>query len=137
MAPILATYRADGAAAGMDHFLRLVGGDGYRPVLDRAAPGAFDDAVAHAAQFFAVEWPAVARWNCGAATTSLPSCSPCSTSPAARARSASPESPISSKGWLPHAVRHTIDGTTHLLIADQPQAVGACLATFWAGIRHA
>ena len=66
MAPVLATYRTDGAAAGIDQVFRLVGGDGYRPVLDRAAPGAFDDAVAHAAQFFAVEWPAVARWNCGA-----------------------------------------------------------------------
>jgi alpha/beta hydrolase fold len=50
MAPILATYRVEGAEAGMDQFLRLVGGNGYRPVLDQAAPGAFDDAVAHAVQ---------------------------------------------------------------------------------------
>ena len=40
------------------------------------------------------------------------------------------------QGWLPHAVRHTIDGTNHLLIADQPQAVAACLETFWTGIGH-
>jgi hypothetical protein len=38
--------------------------------------------------------------------------------------------------WLPHAVPHTVGGTNHLLIADQPRAIAACLNTFWSGLGH-
>ena len=134
MAPILATYHTEGAAAGMDQFLRLVGGDGYRAVLDRAVPGALADAAAHATQFFDVEWPAVARWSCGADDVAP------ITQPVLNVVGG--ESPLRFtrvadliQSWLPQALRHTVDGTNHLLIADQPQAVAAVLDTFWRRLR--
>ena len=130
MAPTLATYRAHGAEAGIDQFLALVAGDRYRPVLDRAAPGAFDDAVAHAAQFFDVEWPAVAQWVC-AADDVAPIAQPVLNVIGGDSSIRFSRVADLIQGWLPHAVRQTINGTNHLLIADQPRAVAACLETFW------
>jgi pimeloyl-ACP methyl ester carboxylesterase len=130
VAPLIATYRAEGPEAAMDRFLALVCGDDYRTVLERAVPGAFDDAVATAVQFFEVELPAVVRWTCD--------------SPAVEALSQPVLNMLGSESavrfgqgtdliqqWLPHAVRATIPQTNHLLIADRPQAVAEHLDTFW------
>jgi pimeloyl-ACP methyl ester carboxylesterase len=130
VAPLLATYRADGPDAAMDQFLRLVGGDDVRPRLDSAVPGAYDDAVAHAPQFFDIELPAVARWSCppeelGPITEPVLNVLGSETAP----RFAQGADLI--QRWLPHAVRETVAGTNHLLIAERPTTVGALLEAFW------
>jgi pimeloyl-ACP methyl ester carboxylesterase len=130
MAPLLTMYRDEGAEAAMDQFLRLVCGADYRAVLERAVPGAFDDAAATAVQFFEVELPAVAQWSCVATDVEVV------TQPVLNllGNSSSPrfvESADLIQRWLPHAVRETISGGNHLLIADRPQAVAERLEAFW------
>jgi len=44
--PVVASYRSGDTAGAVDGFLRHVGGDGYQEPLERAVPGAFDEAVA-------------------------------------------------------------------------------------------
>jgi pimeloyl-ACP methyl ester carboxylesterase len=56
-------YRAGDTAGAIDTFLRGVCGPGYRAVLDRALPGAFDQHVADADTFFGLELPALQQWS--------------------------------------------------------------------------
>ena len=56
-------YRAGDKAGAVDTFLRGVCGPDYRAVLDRALPGAFDQAVADADTFFGQELPALQQWS--------------------------------------------------------------------------
>src|SRR5262245_37191352 len=56
-------YRTGDARGAIDTFLRGVCGPGYRPVLDRVLPGAFDQHAADAATFFDQELPALQQWR--------------------------------------------------------------------------
>jgi pimeloyl-ACP methyl ester carboxylesterase len=56
-------YRAGDKAGAIDTFLQGVCGPDYRPVLDRALPGAFDQHVADAETFFGQELPALQQWS--------------------------------------------------------------------------
>lgn len=64
--PVIAAYRSGDKAAAVDGFLRHVCGDGYRAVLDRMTPHAFDEALDEADLFFRSEMPAVQQWSFGA-----------------------------------------------------------------------
>ncbi|MDF3304440.1 hypothetical protein P3H15_05335 [Rhodococcus sp. T2V] len=64
--PVIAAYRSGDKAAAVDGFLRHVCGDGYRAVLDRVIPHAFDEALDEADLFFRSEMPAVQQWSFGA-----------------------------------------------------------------------
>ena len=130
VAPLIASYRGEGPEAAMDRFLTLVCGDDYRTVLERAVPGAFDDAVATAVQFFEVEVPAVVRWTCDSAAVealSRPVLNVLGSESAARFAQGAD---LISR-WLPHAVRATVPQANHLLIADRPHAVAEHLDRFW------
>jgi 3-oxoadipate enol-lactonase len=56
-------YRGGDKAGAIDTFLQGVCGPDYRPVLDRALPGAFDQHVADAETFFSQELPALQQWS--------------------------------------------------------------------------
>jgi len=56
-------YRAGDKAGAVDTFLQGTCGPGYRAVLDRALPGAFDQHVADADTFFGQELPALQQWS--------------------------------------------------------------------------
>jgi len=59
----LQQYGAGDPATAVDTWLRGVAGPGYRTVLDRVLPGAFDQAIADASTFFGQELPAVRAWT--------------------------------------------------------------------------
>ena len=56
-------FRAGDKVGAIDAFLQGVCGSGYRAVLDRSLPGAFDQHVADAATFFTQELPALREWS--------------------------------------------------------------------------
>ena len=66
LAPLMEVYRTRGSAVAAEQFLGLVLGEDARSLLDRFLPGAFDEFVANADQFFQVELPAAAQWSFGA-----------------------------------------------------------------------
>ncbi len=57
--PVLQLDDAGDKAGAVDAWMRAVGGQSYRAALDRALPGAFDQAVADTDTFFGQELPAV------------------------------------------------------------------------------
>src|SRR5262249_28833936 len=63
LGPVLQLYGAGDKAGAVDAWMRGVGGQSYRAALDRALPGAFDQAVADADTFFGQELPAVRQWS--------------------------------------------------------------------------
>jgi pimeloyl-ACP methyl ester carboxylesterase len=130
MAPLMMMYRAEGPETAMEQFLALVGGADYHAVLKSATPDAFDDAMATAVQFFEVELPAVVRWSCGAADVEVIS-RPVLNVVGSESSARFADGAELIQRWLPHAVRETVAGANHLLIADRPQAVAERLNTFW------
>lgn len=58
-------YAAGDQAAAVDIWLTVAFGPGYRDVLDRALPGAWDTAVADAPAPFSLELPALRAWRVG------------------------------------------------------------------------
>jgi hypothetical protein len=61
-AEAIGRYQAGDKAGAIDAWMRGVCGPDYRAVLDRAIPGAVEQAVADADTFFAQELPAVRDW---------------------------------------------------------------------------
>jgi pimeloyl-ACP methyl ester carboxylesterase len=128
-APLLARLRTDGPAVAMGSFLDVVLGDQGLNALDRAVPGAVDDATTGAEGFFARELPAVIRWSFapGELAEDLPILN----------MSGSESGPRFAQGaqtiqsWFPHAEPCVLDGATHLLMAQDPVAAAKRLAQFW------
>jgi pimeloyl-ACP methyl ester carboxylesterase len=56
-------YQAGDTAGAADGFLRVVGGPDYRRVLDARLPGAYAQAVADAATYFAPRAPGSGAWR--------------------------------------------------------------------------
>jgi pimeloyl-ACP methyl ester carboxylesterase len=130
MAPLIELYRARGPAVAVEQFLRAVLGDDPRGLLDRYVPGAFDDAVAHADQFFQVELPAAAHWTFGpddARLVDQPILNVIGTESDPRFA----ESAAIIAALFPNAVRSVVPGAGHLLIAQEPDAVARQLTEFW------
>ncbi len=130
MAPLLEVYRSKGAEVALDLFLRAVCGDNYRDLLDLHLPGAFEEALAHADQFFRVELDAVAMWSFGPSEASridVPVLNVVGADTAPRF--------IHGAGlietWLPHSIRYELPGTGHLLMAQNPTAMAERLEQFW------
>jgi hypothetical protein len=63
IAPVIEAYQRGDKAAAVDRFLRTVCGDGYRDILERTDPQAFDHAVDHVDVFFQIEMPNVRQWT--------------------------------------------------------------------------
>ncbi|SHN47022.1 alpha/beta fold hydrolase [Cryptosporangium aurantiacum] len=127
-------YRAGEKAAAADVWLRGVAGPGYREVLDRVVPGAFDDAVAAADTFFGQELPAVRDWVFGPDEASRIA-QPTLVVLGARSHDVSPvfgERHELLLAWLPRAEPFVLPDATHLLHVQNPAAMATALADFLA-----
>jgi pimeloyl-ACP methyl ester carboxylesterase len=128
-------YRAGDKAGAVDTFLQGVCGPSYRPALERALPGAFDQAVADADTFFGQEMPAILQWTftrddgrrigrpvlavIGEKNTTVPIWA---------------ERQGLLLDWLPKAEAFVLPGATHLLHVENPSGLAEALAAFFA--RH-
>jgi pimeloyl-ACP methyl ester carboxylesterase len=129
--PARERYSAGDKRGFITDFTEGVFGPGWEPIVERALPGAIDQAVADAETFFA-EQPALLQWQFGpeeAARIKQPVLSVLGT------RSA----PIFQEGravlhsWLPQTEDLDVDAT-HMLQIQDPAAVAGGLAAFFA--RH-
>jgi pimeloyl-ACP methyl ester carboxylesterase len=129
-------WRAHDSAGAVDTFLRGVCGPGYRPLLDRALPGAFEQHVADADTFFAKELPALQQWSFGPEDARR-IVQPALAVIGARSREMDPiwnERHQLLLDWLPHVEPLVIPEATHLLQVENPRGVADGLAAFFA--RH-
>ena len=130
LAPLIEAYRTRGPAVATDQFLGVVLGDDARSLLDRFLPGAFDEAVANADQFFQVELPAAAQWNFGQDDARLidqPILNVIGTETVPRFI----QSAAIVQALFPHAERVELSGAGHLMMAQQPEAMATRLIEFW------
>ncbi len=127
---MLELYRARGAAVAAEQFLGVVLGDDPRGLLDRFLPGAFDEAVANADQFFQVELPATAGWSFGQDDARLieqPILNVIGTDTVPRFV----QSAAIVQSLFPNSVRVELPGAGHLMMAQQPTSCATRLAEFW------
>lgn len=128
-------FREEDAEAVVDHFL----GErwpGYRAVLDRALPGAFEQAVADASTVFQRELPGLLRWSFGEAEARRINHPVLSIlggdSDAIGRRFGDAHRMLLAS--LPNAEEVVLPGTTHIMQLQDPNATAAALTDFWA--RH-
>ena len=130
LAPLMEMYRKRGSAAAAEQFLDVVLGEDARSLLDRCLPGAVDEAVANADQFFQVELPAAARWSFGhddARLIDQPILNVIGTETVPRFV----QSAAIVQSLFPHAIRVELSGAGHLMMAQEPRALATRLAEFW------
>jgi pimeloyl-ACP methyl ester carboxylesterase len=130
--PAVEAYRAGDRATAVDLWMRGVAGDGWREPMDRALPGAFDQAVADAPTFFEQELPAVQTWAFGEDEARRVT-HPVLAVIGARSPEVSPvweERQALVQRWLPHAEPFVLDGATHLLHIQNPRGMAERLAAF-------
>lgn len=131
--PAFAAYRSGDKAGAMDAFLRTVGGDGYRQVLDGALPGAFDDAVAEADLLFQSEMAAVQQFSFGpdeADRVTQPVLNVVGTESVGRFV----EGGELVQSWFPGAERFSLPNAGHLLMVQNAAGMAQGLRAFLA--RH-
>jgi pimeloyl-ACP methyl ester carboxylesterase len=134
MAPVFEAYRVGDKARAVDGFMRGVSGPGYRVVLDRALPGAFEQAVLDADTFFGQELPSLQEWSLrreDAARITQPVLSVVG----AKSKQLSPIWAARHQmvlSWLPKAEGLVLPDATHLLHVEHPRAVAEALAAFFA-----
>ena len=123
-------FHSGDAAAAVDVWLRGVAGAGYRAVLDRALPGAFEQAFGDADTFFGQELPAVREWAFGpdeAARIAQPAL-------AVLGGRSNEVTPVFGKRhdllmkWLPDVRPFVLAGATHLMQVQNPAGVAEGLA---------
>jgi pimeloyl-ACP methyl ester carboxylesterase len=126
-------FRAGDKPGALDSFLRGTCGPDYRAVLERAVPGALDQALANADTFFGQELPALRQWSFGseeARRIERPAL-------VVRGEKSLPDHHQRADlrlSWLPNADPFVLPGATHLLHLEQPRAMAEGLAAFFA--RH-
>jgi pimeloyl-ACP methyl ester carboxylesterase len=129
-------YRAGDKAGAVDTFLRGTCGQGYRALLDKALPGAFEHAVADADTFFGQELPALQQWSFKREDASRIT-QPVLAVIGEKSRELSPiwgERQQLLLTWLPKAEPFVLSGATHLLQVQNPRGMAEGLAAFFA--RH-
>ena len=131
--PALERYRAGDKAGAVDTWMRGVCGPDYRAALERALPGAVDQAVADADTFFGQELPAVAQWSFGQEEAAR-------IAQAALVVLGENSIPLFRErcdlllAWLPNAEAFELPEATHLLHVQNPGAMANALAAFFS--RH-
>ena len=129
----LELYRAGNTTAAVDTFLRGTCGAQYRQVLEKAVPGAIEQALADAATFFEHELPALRQWSFG---------------PVDAGRVLQPVLAVIGEEsdarfhqrqkllveWLPNVEPFVLRGAGHLLHLQNPRGMAKGLADFFA--RH-
>ncbi|MFE5704492.1 alpha/beta fold hydrolase [Rhodococcus koreensis] len=127
--PVIAAYRSGDKAAAMDGFLRHVCGDGYRAVLDRVIPHAFDEALDEADLFFQSEMPAVQQWSFGTGAAGRVT-QPVLNVLGAESATRFVEGSELVQSWFPRAERLSVPEAGHLLMVQNPTAVAQGLMDF-------
>jgi pimeloyl-ACP methyl ester carboxylesterase len=131
--PVVAAYRSGDTAGAVDAFLRHVCGDGYREPLERAVPGAFDEARAEADLFFQAEMPAVQQWSFGPNDAERVT-QPVLNVMGARSAQRFVEASELVQSWFPDAERLVVPEAGHLLMVENPDALAQGLRAYCA--RH-
>jgi pimeloyl-ACP methyl ester carboxylesterase len=129
-------HRAGDTAGAVDTWMLGVCGPGYRAVVDRVLPGAFDQAVTDADTFFAQELPAVRGWSFGPQEASRVT-RPALAVLGARTREVTPVFDQRHElllAWLPDVEAFVLPDATHLLHLQNPRGMAEGLAGFFA--RH-
>jgi 3-oxoadipate enol-lactonase len=132
-APALERYTAGDIVTAVDTWMRGVCGPGYRDALERALPGAIDQALADAPTFFGQELPAVMEWRFGPKEAAQVR------RPALVVTGANSIATFHERGqllleWLPDAQPYELPDATHLLQVENPGALAEALTAFFA--RH-
>jgi pimeloyl-ACP methyl ester carboxylesterase len=136
MGPVMERFRAGDKAAAVDGFMRMVSDPAYRPVLERALPGAFAQAEADADTFFGQELPAIQQWSFTREDAQRIT-QPVLAVIGAKSRDVSPiweERQQMLLTWLPRAEPFVLADATHLLHVENPRGMAESLAAFFA--RH-
>jgi pimeloyl-ACP methyl ester carboxylesterase len=143
LAPALERYGAGDRVGAVDFFLRGVAGPDYRAVLEKAVPGAFDQAVADADTFFGQELPALRQWSF-TREEARRIAQPVLAVLGARSDEVRPASGGASRvfrerqerllDWLPNAEPFILPDATHLLQLENPRGMAEGLAAFFT--RH-
>jgi pimeloyl-ACP methyl ester carboxylesterase len=133
LAPLVELYRSGDPRAAVDAFMELVGGADWRVEVEKALPGAPEQAYRDAATFFEVEAPALAAWSFDAEQAHRLSrpilfLSGSASGPMFEA----PRQLFLSS--VPHAEDVVLPGLNHLLQVQSPGAVARSIADFLA--RH-
>jgi 3-oxoadipate enol-lactonase len=131
-AEAMGRYRAGARAEALDVWMRGVCGPGYRQVVDRAIPGAFDRALADLDTFFEQELPALRDWTFDAQDASRVE------QPAlvVLGEDSAQVSPVFAArhellmAWLPNAEPFVLTGANHLLHAQNPTGMAEALVGF-------
>ena len=127
--PVFDAYRTGETAAAVDGFLRHVCGDGYRAILERVIPGAFQEALDEADLFFQSEMAAVQQWIFGpedADRVTQPVLNVLGTESAQRFV----DGAELVQSWFPRAERLSVPDAGHLLMVQNPTAVAHGLIDF-------
>jgi pimeloyl-ACP methyl ester carboxylesterase len=127
--PTVQAFAAGDAATAVDTWMRGVCGPDYAPALERALPGAFDQAVADAETFVAHELPAVRAW------VFTPEDASRITQPALvvlgeRSNPVFDERRELLLEWLPDPEPFVLAGATHLLHVENPRGLAEALVAF-------
>jgi len=129
-------YKAGDRTGAIDTFLRCVCGPDYRPVLDRALPGGFEQYVADASTFFEQEFAAVQQWSFGREAARRIT-QPVLAVVGERSLRYDPiwgERQQLLLEWLPHVEPFVLPSAAHLLQIENPAGMAKGLADFFA--RH-
>ncbi len=129
-------YRAGDKSGAVDTFRRGTCGPGYRAVLDRVLPGAFDQHVADADTFFGQELPALQQWSF-TREHARRIAQPVLAVVGAKSKELDPiwgERHELLLSWLPNVEPFVLPGATHLFQIENPRGMAEGLAAFFA--RH-
>jgi pimeloyl-ACP methyl ester carboxylesterase len=130
VAPAMSAARNGDVARAFDIFLRGVGGDDYRAVLEqRLGADGLAAAERESAYFFADEMPALGAWQFGpeeAARVSTPTL----LLRGSRSRPWFAENQELLASWLPDAKLVTLEGCDHLAPLTHPAQVAAAITEF-------
>jgi len=129
LVPALRRYRSGDRLGALDLFLTAVFGPDWRAALEKAIPGAVDQAEAAVDAFFTVDLPSLQGWTladrlAGTITQAILSV----------VGRLSP--PFRFEGrellhrWFPHAEDFDLDDANHLLQIQNPQGIAAGLSRF-------
>jgi 3-oxoadipate enol-lactonase len=134
LGPAIQLYAAGKKEEAVDAFLSVVIGAAYRDHLDALIPGGFEQAVADADAFFAVELASLGEWRLAEEDARR------ITQPTLAVFGADSvhdwvgwaEVQARVKNWMPHAEVFVLAGANHMLQEKDPRGVAEAMAPFLA-----
>ena len=126
-------YKEGPADVVVDEFLEMRFGSGYRVGLERALPGAFEEAVTDSRATFEMDLPALRAWRFNEEEIQR------ITQPVLNVLGSESEALWPRFGevyrlvlsWLPHAEGFVLPGAAHGLVMQNPRSMAEALANFW------